>query len=109
MGDFDKMFSAAVWKAKVHSSPDIKLILVKPYFSNELNTNREYYESYYDNLVIPCELLGEHYKSAIKKRNRWMVDQCEYVIGCVFKDYGGAYAVLKYDSKQNKLFIKIKK
>lgn len=39
MGDFDSMFCQAVREIKAQNK-EIKLILVKPYFSNELNTNR---------------------------------------------------------------------
>ena len=59
MGNFDGSFSAAVRGLK-RKYPDIKLILIKPYFSNELNTNKEYYEYTYDDVVIPDVLVGVH-------------------------------------------------
>ena len=42
MGDFDAQFSASVRRVKA-SFPHIKLICVKPYFSNDVNTNKELY------------------------------------------------------------------
>lgn len=48
---------------KVH--PSIKLVLVIPYFSDVLNADKEYYESMYDDIVLPDQLMGVHYKSAI--------------------------------------------
>ena len=36
MGDFDRLYSCAVRKAKV-SYPHIKLVCVKPYFTNDIN------------------------------------------------------------------------
>ena len=44
MGEFDSLFSSAVRSAK-KAYPHIKLICVKPYFTNDINTNREPYTS----------------------------------------------------------------
>lgn len=86
-----------------------QLILVKPYFSNELNTNREYYNTFFDDVVIPNELLDVHYKSAIQKRNQWMVDRSEFVIAGVYRDFGGAFQTIQYASKAGKKVVDIKK
>ena len=40
----------------------------------------EYYEKYYDNIIIPENVYGAHPKSAITLKNRWMVEQSELVI-----------------------------
>lgn len=45
MGQFDAQFASAVRAAKVKHK-QIKLVLVKPYFSNELNNSKEYYEAF---------------------------------------------------------------
>ena len=108
MGEFDSQFAAAVRSCKVYNK-DIKLILVKPYFSNELNVNKEYYEYYYDDVIIPEELAGSHYKSAITKRNRWMIDQSQIILSGVYRDFGGAYESIKYAQKTGKRVIEIKK
>lgn len=47
MGEFNILFSSAVRKVK-NVYPHIKLICVKPYFTNDINTNREYYAAIYD-------------------------------------------------------------
>ena len=101
MGNFDGSFSAAVRGLK-RKYPDIKLILIKPYFSNELNTNKEYYEFTYDDVVIPDVLAGVHPKSAITKRNRWMVENSDFVVTYVYRDFGGAYDAKKYALKLGK-------
>ena len=101
MGNFDGSFSAAVRGLK-RKYPDIKLILIKPYFSNELNTNKEYYEYTYDDVVIPDVLAGVHPKSAITKRNRWMVENSDFVVTYVYRDFGGAYDAKKYALKLGK-------
>ena len=108
MGQFDGMCSAAVRKAKrEHKDKQITLELVLPYFSNELNTNKEFYELSYDNVLIPSELAGVHYKSAITKRNKWMVDESDYLIAFVYRDFGGAYTTLRYAEKKNLQIINV--
>ena len=55
-------------------------MLVLPYLTHEINRDKEYFEAYYDDIVVPTELMGVHYKAAIKKRNRWMVDRADVVL-----------------------------
>lgn len=95
MGDFDNLFSSAVRKIK-HGYVGIKLILVRPYFTNELNTNKEFYQLNYDSVIIPEELMGIHYKRAIGERNRWMVDNSDFLLAYVNKSFGGAYEAVSY-------------
>jgi uncharacterized phage-like protein YoqJ len=106
MGEFDKLFSTAVRRAKkVHS--EIKLICVKPYFTQKLNENKEYYSSMFDDVIIPSEIIGVHYKAAIKARNCWMIDHSDTVIIYTVRDYGGTYEAKKYSEKRNKRIIYI--
>lgn len=103
MGDFDRLFSSAVRRAK-KTYPHIKLICVKPYFSNDINTNRDYYTALYDDIIIPDELAGIHYKAAIKARNRWMIDNSDIIVVYTVRNYGGAYEALNY-AKRNQIII----
>ena len=97
MGEFDSKCASAVRAAKHrHHGKEIRLILVLPYMSNRLNTDRNYYESSFDDVMIPRELAGIHPKAAIQKRNRWMVDRSDYLIACVHRDFGGAYETAQY-------------
>lgn len=50
-----------------------------------------------------------HPKAAIGMRNRLMVDKSDFVIGCIYRDYGGAYTALKYAEKQKKQIFMIGK
>ena len=106
MGQFDSLFSSAVRKAK-KAYPHIKLICVKPYFTNDINTDRDYYASMYDDIIIPDELVGIHYKAAIKARNRWMIDNSDIVIVYTVRDYGGAHEARRYAEKKAKSIISI--
>ena len=108
MGDFDRKFTSAVCSAKTrHPDKNIKIILVKPYFSNELNTNRKYYEQIYDDIIIPESVHGVHYKKAITVRNRRMADTSDLIIAFVYRDFGGAYTSLKYAQKKGKEVINL--
>ncbi len=106
MGEFDSMCASAVRKAKrLNRDKDIRLILVCAYMSDSLNKYKEYYETDYDDIIIPEELLEVHYKSAITKRNRWMIDNSDYLIAYVRKNYGGAYNTLKYAQCRNETTV----
>lgn len=47
------------------------------------------------NLILLRELHKVHYKSAITKRNEWLVDNSDMLIAYVTRDYGGAAQCLK--------------
>lgn len=108
MGDFDNKCASAVraFKRK-YPGKKIRLALVLPYMSNRLNTDKEYYQYYYDEIIIPAELAGVHYKAAITMRNRWLVDRVDCVIAYVYRDYGGALETVKYAQKQGKPVINL--
>ena len=110
MGDFDGMCSSAVRKAK-RKYPDkkISLELILPYLTQELNENKDFYEASDDDVVIPIELAGVHYKSAIGKRNRWMVEKSDWLVAFVYRDFGGAYTTLRYAEKKGIQIINLAK
>ena len=105
-GEFDSMAAAAVRAAKaVHRDKNVQLYLIEPYLHAGLNQDKDYYEKYYDGIIIPQELVGVHPKAAIQKRNRWMVDQAELMIAFVYRDYGGAFETLKYAKRKSAVRI----
>ena len=106
MGEFDSLFSSAVRRAK-KIYPYIKLICVKPYMTNDINTDRGYYVAMYDDVIISDELAGIHYKAAIKARNRWIIDQSELVIVYTIREHGGAYEAKRYAERRSKHIIVI--
>jgi len=105
-GEFDGLFASAVRRAKSRF-PHIQLELIKPYHLNDWNTRSRYYTELYDTLVVPDELANKHYKSAITACNRWMVDKADVVITYVHRDYGGAFAAMRYAQTKNKHIIPI--
>ena len=106
MGEFDSLFSSAVRKVK-KTYPKIKLICVKSYFTNDLNTNGEYYAALYDDVFIPDELADIHPKAAIKYRNRWLIDHSDIVLIYTKRTYGGAYEARKYAERIGKEVVYI--
>ena len=105
MGEFDG-FSAAVRNLKrKYPNKEIRLTLVLPYMQQKLNEYKEYYETSFDDILIPAELADIHYKRAIPARNRWLVDNSDYLIAMVWRDFGGAYTTLRYAQKQGKKII----
>ena len=103
MGDFDIMCEVAVWRViKKYPHLNIRLNLVLPYMTNQINRDKDYYESRFDDIIIPMDLMGVHYKAAIKKRNRWMVDQADKILAYVYRDFGGAFDTIKYALRTGK-------
>lgn len=108
MGEFDKMCSSVIRTAKrQHPELNIKLVVVLPYMMTKVNTDKELYTQLFDDIVIPIELIDAHYKSAITKRNRWIVDKSDCLIAYVYRDYGGAYSTMKYAYRTKKEVINL--
>lgn len=103
MGDFDFMCEAAVRRLKKRCPHlNIRLNLVLPYMTNQINRDKDYYQSRFDDIIIPMDLMGVHYKSAIKKRNRWMVDRADKILAYIYRDFGGAFDTVKYAYRMGK-------
>jgi len=105
-GEFD-IFAASVIKRvqKAMGKENSELIGVFPYSQKDM----EYFEKYYDAVVIP-ECIGRmHPKGAITKRNRWMVEQADCLICYVERENGGAYNAMKYAEKLSKKVINLAK
>lgn len=106
MGDFDGLCSAAVRRIKrTFPMVSVNLALVAPYMKQEYNTNREYYETQYDELIIFSSQGEYHPKRVITERNRWMVDQADILLTYVYRDFGGAQATVSYAKKKDRCSI----
>ena len=70
-------------------------------------TNIEFYEKYYDSVIIPDSVYGAYHKAAITIKNRWMVEKSDLVIGFVKSNKGGAYTAMKYAQKLDKKILNI--
>jgi hypothetical protein len=103
-GEFD-IYAASVIKKvqKAFGNSDNAINCVLPYRVKDI----EYYEKYYDSVIIPKYIESVHPKRVIIKRNEWMIDICELVICCVERKYGGAYCAMKYAQSLNKEIINL--
>lgn len=103
-GEFD-IFAASVVKQiqEALGKESSEMILVLPYKRKDI----EYLDGYYDSVIIPDCLCNLHPKSAISRRNRWMVEICDLIIGYIENSVGGAYAAVKYAKKLNKPLINL--
>ena len=105
-GEFDAQSAAAIrCLKKKHKNKRIRLVLALPYMQKSISEQKEYYESYYDEIMIPQELLGVHYKRAITALNRWLVENADCLIAMLYRDYGGAYDMVRYAKRLNKPVI----
>lgn len=80
---------------------------VNPYFSNDLNTRRDYYAASYDDVIIPQELTGVHYRAAIPLRNRWLVEHSDLIISYLVRRDGGAFQAIQYAESCGKTIIPV--
>ena len=100
-GEFD-LYAASIIK-RVQQAVDTdnsELNLVLPYVRKDI----EYYEKYYDRVSIP---ISTHPKSAITKRNEWVVEQADIVICYVERQKGGAYAAMRYAGNLEKVVLNL--
>ena len=103
-GEFDIIAASVIRRVKKDiRSENSVMILVLPYSVADM----EDYINYYDEIVIPEELFGVHYKSAIKKRNEWLVDKSDLLISFIEREKGGAYQCARYAYEKNKLVMNI--
>ena len=65
----------------------------------------EYYEKYYDDIIIYEAEKKPHFKRAITERNRFMIDMVDLVIVYVDKQEGGAYQAMRYAQLQSKELV----
>ncbi len=103
-GVFDEKARKAVVELR-KKYPHIKLIRVTAYYVHEKEKANEL--SLYDEYIYPS-IEGAHYKSAIGKRNEWLVDNCEAIICHIeHTQNSGAYKMVKYAQKKNKNIINV--
>ena len=100
MGEFDHLAESVVRDFQ-RTQQEIQLFLVIAYPTRDLNLQKEYYERAYNGILYPLELVGIHPKSAIQRRNQWMVDHSGYLAAFVTREFGGAFRTLRYAQKKN--------
>ena len=96
-GDFDILAASAIKRAQSKQGrQNSSLILLQPYPMKD----DEYYRNYYDEVCYPVEG-AVHPKSAIAKRNQWLINHSNLLIAFVeVGRKGGASATLRYAQKR---------
>ncbi len=103
-GEFDEYAASVIKRTQEDvGKENCEISLVLPYTVSKL----EYYEKYYDSIIIPEHLRHVHPKSAITLKNMWMIEQSDLVIAYVEHNFGGAYTAMKYAKKLNKNVINL--
>ena len=106
MGHFDGIAANTVYSMKKrHPEYHIELDLVIPYRTAALQRNKTFYEADYDKIIFPDAVWEVHPKGAIIKRNRWMVQQSQFLVCYVDHSWGGAWQALEYAKGQPHICI----
>ena len=100
-GNFDG-FALRCGKRYQLTHPNVRLILVSPYLTEEFQKNRlNEIRSQYDEIPFPpLENVPKRY--AILRRNQWMAERANYVVAYVTHSWGGAYQTLQHAKKRRK-------
>ena len=107
-GEFDLLASSLIKDIKRRKEcSDCSLTLVMPYMKAEFLNNQQGYEDYYNSVELCEESSATHPKSAIKVRNRCMVDRSDLCIFYVKTRSGGAYQTMKYARSRDKNVINL--
>ena len=107
-GDFDLLASSAVKRAvNRYGFGNTHFTLVLPYMKAEYRDNEKEYLDYYDEVEICAESSDAHPKSAIRIRNRNIVDRSDLIICCIQHKNGGAYETIRYAEKKGKKIVNL--
>ena len=107
-GEFDQLVSSVIHRVKrLYGDNNCFHTLVLPYRSAEYRDNKESFNEFYDDVENCNEFGNTHFKAAIQKRNRLMVDRSDLTVFYIEHEYGGAYKTYKYAVRQQKKTIKL--
>ena len=100
-GAFDE-FARKCGKKYQETHPNVRLVFVTPYITLDYQKNHlDYIKDLYDEILYPS-LEDKPLKFAISLRNKWMVEQADYVIAYVTHGWGGAYQAYKHARRKKK-------
>ena len=103
-GDFDVSCASVIKRVQREIGKDNSdITLVLPYEVKDI----EYYEKYYDSIIIPSSIFKAHWKRAITLRNQWMVEEADLIIFYVSRISGGSYQTMKYAKSLGKNIINL--
>ncbi len=92
-GNFDRTAAYIVQQLKP-LYPEIKLVLILPYLTKEINEEKEYYEKNFDLLLMADIPPSTPRRFWIEKANEYMIKHCDFLVCYVGATWGGAYKTL---------------
>ncbi len=102
-GNFDS-FCLSVAK-EMYKKKKVRFCYITPYINEAFQRNHLFYLSKdFDEIIYP-QLEKVPLRFAISYRNKYMIDESDFIIFYVKNSFGGAYEALKYAKKKNKNFI----
>ena len=104
-GAFDRMITGILNEIKKTYS--IRIELIVPYLTQEIINNKLFYEKNYDRISIPPFSSSTPNKYKIIKTNEYMIDNSDFLICYVSKEWGGAAKTLEYALKMKKKVINV--
>ena len=106
MGWFDRACEQTVRKLRGSGEIglDAQLWLIRPYPPEESGEKAQSLNDAYTGVLCP-NFKKFYYKGAIVKRNRWLVDHCDYMIACVAYIAGGSAQTLAYAQSRKTIQI----
>ncbi len=100
-GAFDYFAYNCCKKYKI-KHPNVSLVFVTPYLTVSYQKNRlDYLKANYDCILYP-DLEQIPPRFAIPYRNRYMIDNADFIIAYITHDWGGAYKTYHYAQQKGK-------
>lgn len=93
-GEFDSLCARAIRKIK-EKYPEVKLTLVIPYLTNEINEYKEFYHKNYDSILLADISQNTPRRLRIIKANQYMVESSRFLICYIDHEWGGAAQTLE--------------
>lgn len=107
-GDFDQIVTSCIKRVKrKFVDCNSSIIWIMPYIKSDYKKNQNYYEKYYDEIIIFEESQSAYPKAAFNIRNQIMIDRSDLIFFYVEHTYGGAYKSMQYAKKQHKKIINL--
>ncbi len=105
-GGFDA-FARRCGKLYQKTHPNTRLVFVTPYITESYQKNHlNDQKALYDEILYPG-LEDKPLKFAISYRNKWMVEQADYVIAYITHNWGGACQTYKHAKRKKKPLFNI--
>ena len=103
-GVFDKLSAKAVTELK-REYPEIRLSLVIPYLTLEINKYKKSYYKNYDNILMADIPSKTPKKAQIIKCNQYMIKNASFLVCYVKNSWGGAVKTFEYAQKKKNMRI----